>query len=117
VLISHYGSLMPQALSEPSSEEKNRIFKMMHLQVLAQRDGTLIADGGCNVWPLPRWSFASSTPAFRFRAVLTGDGSEEVEIGESVREMGSKASHPDSGGESRLRTCQWYPLDDVQPFS
>jgi hypothetical protein len=36
VLISHYdGSLMPQALSELSSEEKNRIFKMMHLQVVA----------------------------------------------------------------------------------
>ncbi len=53
-LISHYASLVPQALSELSSEEKNRIYKMMHLQVLAQRDGTLIADWGCNVLPQPR---------------------------------------------------------------
>ena len=52
-LISHYASLMPQALSELSSEEKNRIYKMMHLQILAQRDGTLIADWGCNVLPQP----------------------------------------------------------------
>jgi site-specific DNA recombinase len=50
-LISHYASLLPRALSELSSEEKNRIYKMMHLQVLAQRDGTLIADWGCNVLP------------------------------------------------------------------
>jgi hypothetical protein len=27
-----------------------------------------------------KWSFVSTTDAFRFRAVLTGDGSEEVEI-------------------------------------
>jgi hypothetical protein len=52
-LISHYASLVPQALSELSSEEKNRIYKMTHLQVLAQRDGTLIADWGCNVLPQP----------------------------------------------------------------
>jgi len=52
-LISHYASLVPQALSELSSEEKNRVYKMMHLQVLAQRDGTLIADWGCNVLPQP----------------------------------------------------------------
>lgn len=52
-LISHYASLVPQALSELSSEEKNRIYKMMQLKVFAQRDGTLIADWGCNVLPLP----------------------------------------------------------------
>jgi hypothetical protein len=52
-LISHYASLVPQALSELSSEEKNRIYKMMHLQVLAHSDGTLIADWGCNVLPQP----------------------------------------------------------------
>jgi hypothetical protein len=28
--------------------------------------------------PLLRWSSANTTKAFRFRAVLTGDGSEEV---------------------------------------
>ena len=52
-LISHYASFVPQALSELSSEEKNQIYKMMHLQILAQRDGTLIADWGCNVLPQP----------------------------------------------------------------
>jgi DNA-binding transcriptional regulator PaaX len=52
-LISHYAPLVPQTLNELSSEEKNRIYKMMHLQVLAQRDGTLIADWGCNVLPQP----------------------------------------------------------------
>jgi hypothetical protein len=36
-----------------SSEEENRIYNMMHLHVLTQRDGTLIADRGCNDVPLP----------------------------------------------------------------
>ena len=52
-LISHYASLVPQKLDELSSEEKNQIYKMMHLRVLAQRDGTLIADWGCNILPQP----------------------------------------------------------------
>ena len=34
-LISHYASLVPQVLSELSSEEKNRVYQMMHLKVLA----------------------------------------------------------------------------------
>ncbi len=52
-LISHYASLVPQVLPGLSPEEKYQIYKKMHLQVLAQRDGTLIADWGCNVLPLP----------------------------------------------------------------
>jgi hypothetical protein len=52
-LVSHYASLVPQALSELTSEEKNRIYKMMRFRILAQRDGTFIADWGCNVLPLP----------------------------------------------------------------
>jgi site-specific DNA recombinase len=52
-LITHYASLVPQALDQLSSEEKNRVYKMMHLRVLAQRDGTLIVDWGCNVLPQP----------------------------------------------------------------
>jgi hypothetical protein len=51
-LISHYASLVPQALTGLSSVEKNQVYKMMRLHVLAQRDGTLIADWGCNVLPL-----------------------------------------------------------------
>jgi hypothetical protein len=53
VLVSHYASLVPQVLPGLSPEEKYQIYKKMHLQVLAQRDGTLIADWGCNVLPLP----------------------------------------------------------------
>jgi site-specific DNA recombinase len=52
-LISHYATLVPQVLTALSPEEKNQIYKKMHLHVLAQRDGTLIADWGCNVLPLP----------------------------------------------------------------
>jgi hypothetical protein len=59
--------------------ERNRVHKMMNLRVLAHRDGTLIADWGCNVWPLPVWSFKVTTPAFKLRAVLTNDKGIEVE--------------------------------------
>jgi site-specific DNA recombinase len=52
-LVSHYASLVPQVLPRLSPEEKYQIYKKMYLQVLAQRDGTLIADWGCNVLPLP----------------------------------------------------------------
>lgn len=52
-LVFHYTTLVPQELTELSSEEKNQIYKMMRLSIRAQRDGTLIADWGCNVWPLP----------------------------------------------------------------
>ncbi len=52
----------------------------MRLHVLAQRDGTLIADWGFNDVPLPRWNSTSTIEAFSFRAVLTGDGSEELEL-------------------------------------
>jgi hypothetical protein len=79
-LISHYSSLVPSSLQELSPEERRRVYRMMHLRVSAHRDDTLIADWGCNDEPLPPWSFRFTTPAFRFRAVLTGDGSEEVEL-------------------------------------
>ena len=79
-LISHYASLVPQALSELSSEEKNRIYKMMHLQILAQRDGTLIADWGCNVLPQPPGSFKVTTGTFELRALLTEGGAERLEL-------------------------------------
>jgi hypothetical protein len=70
----------PQELTELSPEQKDQIYKIMRLRVLTQRDGTLIADWGCNDVPQPRWSSISTTPAFRFRAVLKGDGSEEIEL-------------------------------------
>ncbi len=48
-VLSHYISLVPQGLAEISSEERNRVYRMMCLRVLAQRDDTLIVDCGCNV--------------------------------------------------------------------
>ncbi len=59
---------------------------MLDLTVMALANGSLDlswALGGdpCgDNEPLPLWSFQFTTPAFRFRAVLTGDGSEEVEL-------------------------------------
>ncbi len=77
-LVSHYAALVPQGLADLSSEERNRVYKTKRLRVFAHRDGTLIADWGCNVSPLPLWSSAVTTPALRFRAVLVGDGGEEI---------------------------------------
>jgi hypothetical protein len=59
---------------------------MLDLTVSAHEDGKLElrwALGGdlCrDNEPLLRWSSASTTLLFRFRAVLTGDSSEEVEL-------------------------------------
>jgi hypothetical protein len=74
-LVSHYTALVPHGLSELSPAEKNQVYNMMNLRVFARPDDTLIADWGCNVSPLPLWSSTVTTPAFRFRAVLTGNGS------------------------------------------
>ncbi len=52
-LVSHYASLVAQGLTQLPPEERNRVYKMMRLQVFAGRDDTLTAEWGCNVWPLP----------------------------------------------------------------
>jgi hypothetical protein len=52
-ILSHYASLVPQGLIGLSPEQRNRVYRMMHLRVLAHRDDTLIADWGCNGGPLP----------------------------------------------------------------
>jgi hypothetical protein len=57
-LLSHYASLVPEGLAELTSEEKNRVYKMMHLKVIAHRDDALVAGWGCN---------ASSTPLGNYR--------------------------------------------------
>ena len=75
-LISHYTSLVPQGLAELSPEEKNRIYKMMHLRVFADREDTLKVEWGCNVLTTPRSSSTVTTPAFKFRALLTGEGAK-----------------------------------------
>jgi hypothetical protein len=79
-LTSHYASLVPSGLQALSLEERRRVYRMMRLRVLAHRDGTLIADWGCNDVPPPLWSFRVTTPAPRFRAVLTGNGRQQVEL-------------------------------------
>jgi hypothetical protein len=90
-VVSHYASLVPQGLADLPSEERNRVYKTMRLRVFAHRDGTLIADWGCNDAPLPRWSSIVTTPAPRFRAVLTGNGSGEIEVVEAQR--GADSGH------------------------
>jgi hypothetical protein len=84
-LVSHYTALVPHGLSELSPAEKNQVYNTMNLRVFARPDDTLIADWGCNVSPLPRWSFADTTFAPRLRAVLTGNGSGEIEVVEAHR--------------------------------
>ena len=56
-LVSHYAALVPQGLDELSPSEKNQLYNMMNLRFFARPDGTLIADWGCNVSPLPLGSF------------------------------------------------------------
>ncbi len=46
-------------------------------------DVTLIAERACNDEPPPRSSSGATTNAFRFRAILFGDGSREVGLVES----------------------------------
>jgi hypothetical protein len=85
-LLNHYSWIVPEHLDGLEPVERNRIYKILDLTVLAHENGslelkwTLGADLCRNNEPLPRWSSASTTPAFRFRAVLSGDGSEEVEL-------------------------------------
>ncbi len=85
-LLNHYARIVPEQLDTLEPEERNRVYKMLDLTVLAHENGNLEltwalgADPCRDNEPPPRWSFAYTTPAFRFRAVLTDDGSEEVEL-------------------------------------
>jgi hypothetical protein len=84
-LLNHYARIVPEQLDTLEPEERNRVYKMLGLTVSAHEDGsleltwTLGADPCRDIEPPPRWSSAPTTPAFRFRAMLTDDGSEEVE--------------------------------------
>jgi hypothetical protein len=53
---------------------------MMRPLIFARHDGTLVARRVCSVTPLLRWSSVSTTPAFRFRAVLTNDRGIEAKL-------------------------------------
>ncbi len=67
-------------------EERNQVYMMLDLRVLAHEDGNLAVKWtlGGNLCrddePLPRWSSTSTTRDFRSRGVLSGGGSEEVEL-------------------------------------
>jgi hypothetical protein len=85
-LLSHYSQIVPEQLDALEPNERNRVYKMLGLTVLAYEDGKLEASwtlGGdpCrDNEPLLRWSSEFTIRSFRFRAVLTGDRSEEVEL-------------------------------------
>ena len=85
-LVSHYPRIAADHLDELEPQQCNRVYKMLGLTVLAPGDGSLEAKWALGAdpcrdnEPLLRWSSASTTPAFRFRAMLTDDGSEEVEL-------------------------------------
>jgi hypothetical protein len=85
-LLSHFSRIAADRLDELEPEERNRVYKMLGLTVLAHGDGSLEAKWAVdetlcrdNV-TLLRWSSTSTTEAFRFRVVLTSAGSEEVEL-------------------------------------
>jgi hypothetical protein len=85
-LLNYHSRIVPGHLDALEPDERNRVYKMLDLTVLAHENGSLElkwalgADLCRDNGPLPRWSFESTTNALRFRAVLTGDGSEEVEL-------------------------------------
>ena len=80
-----HGQIAVEHLDNLEPEERSRVYKMLDLKLLAHENGNLAVKWtlGGNLCrdkePLPRWSSTSTTRDFRFRTVLTGDGSEEVE--------------------------------------
>jgi hypothetical protein len=85
-VLNHYSRIVPERLDALEPDERNCVYKLLGLKVLARENGDFEVKwtlGGAPCGdnePLLRWSSAYTTPAFRFRAVLTGDGSEEVEL-------------------------------------
>jgi hypothetical protein len=85
-LLNHYSRIVPEHLDNLKPEERNRVYKMLDLTVMAHASGSLDlrwALGGdpCgDNEPPALWNFTVTTSAPRFRAVLTGDGSGEIEV-------------------------------------
>jgi hypothetical protein len=86
-LFSHYSQIVPEGLDALEPNERNRVFKMLGLTVLAYEDGklearwTLGGDPCRDNKPLLRWSSTSTTSTsttntFRFRAILTEEANE-----------------------------------------
>jgi hypothetical protein len=82
------------------------------LTTLVLRDGTLIADWDCNVLPLPRWSSPSTTNTFRFRAILTGDGSVEVNLARA-QDKEETAGNRDGANASSNASSKSNTSDDA----
>lgn len=53
---------------------------MMCLHVVADREGALTAEWGCNVLTTPPSSYTFTTNAFTFRAVISVDDDIEVQL-------------------------------------
>ena len=79
-VLNYYSQIVPECLDALEPNVRNRVYKMLNLTVRVHENGSLEltwalgADLCRDNEPLPRWSSASTTPAFRFRAVLTADG-------------------------------------------
>src|SRR5919112_1258810 len=83
---SHHGQIAVEHLDNLEPEERNRVYKMRDLKLLAHEDGNLavrwtLGENLCrDKEPLPRWSSTSATRDFRVRGVLSGGCSAEVEL-------------------------------------
>jgi hypothetical protein len=84
-LLSHYSQIAVEHLDNLEPKERNRVYKMLDLEVLADEDGNLEVKwtlGGSlcrDNEPLLLWSSAVTTHALRFRAILTEEA-HEVEL-------------------------------------
>ena len=91
-MLSHYPQIAVEHLDNLEPKERNRVYKMLDLKLLADEDGNLEVKwtlGGSlcrDNEPLLRWSFTSTTPALRFRSVLADEGSGEVELIEAQKQ-------------------------------
>jgi Recombinase zinc beta ribbon domain len=76
-LVSHYSRITADHLDELEPQERNRVYKMLGLTVLAHGDGSLEAKWALGAdpcrdnEPLLRWSSTFTTHSIRFRALLT----------------------------------------------
>src|ERR687894_2331587 len=81
-----HGQIAVEYLDNLEPEERNRVYKMLDLKLLAHEDGNLavkwtLSENLCrDREPLPRWSSTSATRDFRVRGVLSGGCSAEVEL-------------------------------------
>jgi hypothetical protein len=81
-----HGQIAVEHLENLELEERNRVYKLLDLKLLAHEDGNLAVKWtlGGNLCrdkdPLPRWTSISATRDFRVHGVLSGGGSEEVEL-------------------------------------